>query len=130
MSRRVLLSIALLAAVPVTAGGNGVSFQAQVAPILNRHCVACHLTGQEQGSIALHARVAYDNLVGVPSEQSDLVRVEPGATERSYLLLKLTGEHLAAGGSGEPMPMGGRSLAAEEIEVIRRWIAEGAGRDN
>ena len=48
---------------------------------------------------------------------------------KSYLYLKLTDTHLAAGGSGEPMPMGNWPLADDQIELVRQWIAEGAKRN-
>lgn len=126
---RLLAGGVLFGAVSVAAGGEvAVSYRADVVPILNAHCVACHLTGQEQGGIALHARAARANLVGVASEQSQLLRVEPGDAARSYLFHKLKNTHLDAGGAGEPMPMG-NSLSAAQIAVITRWIEQGAEAD-
>ena len=118
----------LLTAVSVAADEPLVSYRADVVPILNAHCVACHLTGQEQGGIALHARAAWANLVGVASEQSPLLRVEPGDAARSYLIHKLKNTHLDAGGEGEPMPMGS-SLDPVQIAVIADWIEQGAEAD-
>lgn len=111
-----------------SADNDAVSYRDDVVPILNAHCVACHLTGQEQGGIALHARAAREHLVGVASQQSALLRVEPGDPAKSYLLHKLNDTHLEAGGEGEPMPMGGR-LEPDQIAVISRWIEQGAGAD-
>lgn len=110
------------------AGEQAVSYSGDVVPILNAHCVACHLTGQEQGGIALHARAAPSYLVGVASQQSPLLRVEPGDPAQSYLLHKLNNTHLEASGEGESMPMGGH-LDPEQIAVISRWIEQGAGAD-
>lgn len=124
-----LLGAVLFGAVlPVSADEHAVSYRADVVPIFNAHCVACHLTGQEQGGIALHARAARSYLVGVASEQSPLARVEPGDPAQSYLLHKLNNTHLDAGGEGEPMPMGG-TLEQEQIALISRWIEQGAGAD-
>jgi hypothetical protein len=114
----------LLVALPAAA--DEVSFVAGVVPLLNARCVACHLTGQEQGELALHAKAAYGNLVRVPSRQSALNRVEPGEPEASYLFLKLTNRHLGAGGEGEPMPMGAWPLEDAQLELIRQWISQGA----
>src|SRR5690606_26203112 len=92
-----------------------VDFQRDIAPLLGRHCVSCHLTGEEQGGLALHSKAAYSSLVGVRSQQSDLMLVERGDPERSYLYLKLTNAHQAAGGQGEPMPMGGWPLEPDAL---------------
>lgn len=124
-----MLGWLLLAAASGAAADTGsVSFAADIVPLLSERCVSCHLTGQEQGGLALHPKAAYASLVGARSRQSDLFLVEAGEPARSYLYLKLSNEHLAAGGEGERMPMGGSALEPAELEVIRRWIAEGAGR--
>jgi hypothetical protein len=103
-----------------------VGFTAEIVPLLNARCVSCHLTGSELGGLALHPKAAYGNLVGVPSVQSALKRVEPERPEASYLYLKLTNAHLEAGGEGEPMPLGAWPLEDAQLDLFRRWIAEGA----
>lgn len=77
----------------------------------------------------LHPGAAHASLVGVPSTESALKRVEPGAPEKSYLMHKLDGTHLDAGGAGEQMPFGAPALDAAVRDRFRAWIAEGA-RDN
>jgi hypothetical protein len=103
-----------------------VDFETEVVPLLGKRCVSCHLTGQEQGGLALHPKAAYASLVGVRSQQSELMLVEPGDPARSYLYRKLTNTHQATGGEGEPMPMGAWPLEPAELELMRRWISEGA----
>ena len=83
-----------------------VSFARDIAPILKTQCATCHLTGQEAGGMALHPRKAYSSLVNVAAQESALLRVKPGAPEQSYLMLKLDGTHLDAGGQGARMPFG------------------------
>jgi hypothetical protein len=73
---------------------------------------------------------AYANLVGVPPANPDaaaagLLRVAPGDPERSFLLRKLEGR--LAPGEGEMMPRVGGRLPVSRIDLIRRWIAAGAG---
>ena len=123
---RLALVVLLVSANPADAD---VSFSKDVVPLLGTYCVACHMTGQEAGEIALHPKAAYDALVGVASRESTLKRVEPGDPAKSYLYLKLTDAHLAAGGSGEPMPMGNYPLPEEQVELVRQWIEEGAQRN-
>ena len=105
---------------------SAVSFKQDIVPLLRRACATCHITGTEPGNVALHPGAAYQNLVGVPSVQTDLLRVKPGAPAESYLLLKLEDTHLDAGGTGQRMPFGLAPLDASQIEMIREWIAAGA----
>jgi hypothetical protein len=60
----------------------------------------------------------------------DLVRVVVGTeSNESYLLLKLEGRHLDAGGTDARMPLGAAALDETTVEKIRAWIASGA-QDN
>ena len=106
-----------------------VRFTTEVLPLLKQHCVACHMSGQEQGGLALAPRLAYQHLVGVPSIESGLLRVKPGEPATSYLMHKLDGTHTSVGGSGLRMPMASEPLPAAQRDLLRRWIAEGARRD-
>lgn len=101
-----------------------VSFERDVMPVLTSQCVMCHLPGAALGGLSLYPD-ARASLVGVASTQSPLKLVEPNAPERSYLYLKMTGKQGEAGGSGQVMPPSG-ALAAAEIELVRRWIEQGA----
>ena len=103
-----------------------VSFAKDIAPILKNNCATCHLTGQEAGGMALYPGKAYEFLVNVPSQESKLLRVKPGAPDKSYLIAKLMGTHLDAGGSGTRMPFGAPPLPDQTIQLIRDWIAAGA----
>ncbi|HET6593173.1 MAG TPA: hypothetical protein VFG48_09690 [Xanthomonadales bacterium] len=123
---RLVAAAALFLAAP--AGAGQISFAQDVQPVLARHCVMCHLPGAAQGGHSLYPD-AWASMVRVPSAQSALLLVEPGKPEASYSYLKLTGGHLAAGGSGEIMPFPNGPLAAEEIDAFRAWIEQGAGRD-
>ena len=109
----------------VSAAGT-VSFSRDVAPVLQNRCATCHLTGQEAGSMALHASGAYASVVNVPSIESKLLRVKPGFPEQSYLLLKLEGKHLDAGGSGQRMPLAQLPLDDVTLGMLRDWITAGA----
>jgi cytochrome c len=86
----------------------------------------CHAasTGGQAG-LVLDAGQSYSNLVGRPStENSTLNRVEPGAPERSYMILKLRGDPSI---TGERMPFDGPPyLSDEQIARIAAWIRQGA----
>ena len=102
-----------------------VSFEGDVLPILNNYCVMCHLPGAEQGELSLYPD-AWSRLVGNPSVQSSLLRVDPGFPDSSYLYLKLIGTGESVGGSGLQMPFQQPSLDPDQIETIRLWIEQGA----
>jgi mono/diheme cytochrome c family protein len=104
------------------------SFRIDIQPLLNENCVACHQTGSAQQGLALEPGKAYGNLVGAKSRESKLMLVSPGQPNASYLLNKLDGTHLKAGGMGQQMPLGD-PLTAAQIAQIRAWITQGAPRN-
>jgi len=94
----------------LTSAGD-VSFSREVAPILQRHCVACHKEGKAKGKYRLDT---YEQL---------REELEPGDLE-SELLFRITTED-----EEERMPAEADPLAGSEINVIRKWVAEGAEYD-
>lgn len=125
----IALGAAALAAASSARAAETPSFQRDVVPLLKFRCAACHLTGEEAGGMALHPRAAHETLVGVPSTESSLLRVKPGAPDESYLVHKIQGTQLDAAGGGLRMPADGEPLTAAEIAMIRAWIAAGAKND-
>lgn len=135
MRRASLAALAVAALAALASAGAGaaapavspsVSFSSDIVPVLRGNCATCHLTGQEAGQMKLHPGGAYASLVKVASVESPLQRVAPGAPDKSYLMHKLDGTHLDAGGSGERMPFGQPPLDDATRELLRRWIAAGA----
>jgi hypothetical protein len=93
-----------------------VSYSAQVAPVMAMHCNGCH--GDAGG---LSTRTYRDLMAG-----GHLGRVIlPGDPDGSLLIHFVDGRR----GKEQLMPLGGRALSAEQIAVLRRWIAEGARDD-
>ena len=104
------------------------SFSRHIQPVLNVTCVSCHLHGNAIGDLDLGPEAAYASLVGVASTQADMLRVEPGAPQDSYLLHKLHGTHSGVGGNGERMPPHTTPLSPRQLELVSRWIERGAPR--
>jgi len=115
----------LLVAFVGTAHAESVSFEKDVVPILNNYCVMCHLPGGAQGGLSLYPD-AWSELVGIPSNQSPLLQVEPGSPDKSYLYIKLIDSGESVGGSGQLMPIQQPPLDPKQIETIRLWIDQGA----
>ena len=122
MIRKLLFALLLASC---SSSADFISFNEEVLPILNQYCVMCHLPGAEQAELLLYPD-AWSQMVGIPSSQSSLSRVEPGSPGKSYLYIKLIGTQEAEGGSGLRMPFQQSSLDPAQIEAIRLWIEQGA----
>ncbi len=142
MSRRVAASFVGLGVVLVAAvacGGGGGSKQklgapapfSQVRSLLNAKCGSCH--PGVVSSLDLSAAHAYASMVGVQAiEDPALERVVAGDPTRSFLFLKVAGW---PGNHGNPnvgarMPFGQGPLTAAQIDLLRRWILQGAKNTN
>jgi len=95
-----------------------VSFQNDVFPLIEEHCLPCHL--REERNMSRLFMDDYDMLMkggfnGPP--------IEPGNAEESLLIKKIKPDPPF----GERMPMRSeRYLNKEEIDVFIRWIENGA----
>lgn len=102
------------------------SFKVDMWPLVFPEC-GCHVDENAAGDLYLGKKVAYDNLVGKMSQQAeDMLLIDPGSPETSYVWHKLQGTHHDVdGGEGKLMPPGG-SLEPDELELFRAWIEQGA----
>ncbi len=102
--------------IPWVSVAEEVDFETEVRPILNRHCAQCH--GEEQREGGLRFTNRHEALLELDSGSYAIVA---GAPEKSSLLSRITSTD-----DSERMPPDGQSLSTEEVELIERWIAEGA----
>jgi hypothetical protein len=114
--------------------GGPVSFASDVQPVFSGCAVSgCHGTQNTQPSskpMVLSAGQAYDHIVNVSSGQvPSMDRIEPGNPNASYLIHKLQGTHTTVGGFGSRMPAGGNILPQTTMDMLRRWVTEGAQRN-
>jgi hypothetical protein len=123
----------LVAAATVAQPPGSPSFKRDIVPLFSAKCAFCHMKEGPDAGLILEPRFAYTMIVGVPSTESPLKRVEPGQPERSYLLLKMQNRQREVGGSGNKMPVfpggvgfGNLSATPSEIELVRAWIVAGA----
>lgn len=107
-----------------------VSFSTDVLPILIDRCTAlgCHGPPMPRANLDLTAAVAFNELVGVSTDQcgGQRLRVEPGDPEGSYVVSKLDGIDLCF---GTQMPKGATPLSTAARQTIKTWICQGA-QDN
>jgi len=101
------------------------------AEIFDLNCAlpGCHATAVEPHQLNLSAGQAYGNLVGISARANpDLLRVDPGNPDDSFLIVKLEGGP-ADKFRGLRMPLGGQPLSDTQIQTIRDWIIDGAPRE-
>ncbi|MGI9292589.1 MAG: hypothetical protein ACR2PS_01285 [Pseudomonadales bacterium] len=105
---------------------------AAIQEVIFSRCTGCH---GSNGGLSLAPATAYANIVNVDSTQTNLLRIEPGSPETSYLYQKVFEK--ANPGSfmiqGEGMPRAGAALSDDHLEALAIWITEGApetGRAN
>jgi hypothetical protein len=106
-----LLSIPLLAVEPV-------SFSKQVRPILARNCQGCHQPASRQSGLSL---ATFADFAKGGNKGPAFIA---GNSEKSVVIAYLTGENKPQ------MPFGGKPLPDDQIDLIRRWIHEGAKNDS
>ncbi|MBA2115349.1 PSD1 and planctomycete cytochrome C domain-containing protein [Bremerella alba] len=118
--RAVIVPILILSAHSVCAEETP-DFANDVLPILSQHCFACHGPDESvrEGGLRLDIR---DH--AIQELDSGSTAIVPGNAEESELIDRVVSndEFLQM-----PPPGTGKSLKAEEKEVLRRWIESGAG---
>jgi len=108
----------------VTTLGPPKSLAADVQPIFDSNCTACHTGVSAPKQLDLTAGQAFGKLVNIDSmEVPSVKRVLPEDPNNSYLYWKITNK---AGITGSPMPLGSFPMSARSIRMIQRWIEQGA----
>jgi hypothetical protein len=113
-------------------------FHEEVRPILEKHkCVTCHSEASPDANMSLGGHISsaevVENLVNVNTlHGGQFKRVVPGQPNQSWLYLKVAGQAASAGCTGDMcnaqvMPPGGMvTLTTAELDVIKKWITDGA----
>tara|TARA_B100000809_G_scaffold242237_1_gene266132 strand:- start:7593 stop:9014 length:1422 start_codon:yes stop_codon:yes gene_type:complete len=116
--------LALLVSIPVLADekpaeDQPLSYFKDIRPIFQANCQGCHQPAKQGGEYVM---TAFDLLLS--EGESGEAAIVPGKPAESYLISQITPND----GEAE-MPKGKDPLAAVEIELISRWISEGAEDD-
>jgi mono/diheme cytochrome c family protein/uncharacterized membrane protein YkoI len=93
-----------------------VDYAREVQPLLARRCYACHGPDKDEGGLRLT-----DRAVVTGELESGEIGVVPGEPEKSELVARITAED-----EFTRMPPEGKPLTAHEIDLLKRWIAQGA----
>ena len=95
---------------PTPEAAAGVDFSLEIVPLLRRRCGQCHLGSRNEGGLSLDTR----------ERILESGTVTPGKPEESELLRRVMSDD-----PDERMPADGPPLTADQIELLRRWIAQG-----
>jgi len=97
-----------------------VSYYRQVRPIFQQHCQGCHQPAKDQGGFIM---TDYASLL--KAGNSEKPGIVAGHPETSLVFLQITPQ------TGKPpaMPKGKDPLIDHDVNLIRRWIAQGAKDD-
>ncbi len=89
-------------------------FDERVAPILTRHCLACHNHELNDGTISFEDRASL-----LSDRGGSRPAIVPGKPQESPLIRAI--EH-----RGDVQMPPGRRLSAREIAILKEWIKRGA----
>lgn len=116
----VLLLVALGASPPVVSAGQAVNFSRDVLPILSDRCFHCHGPDETDREAGLRL----DQRESAQEDRGGYAAVVPNDPDASELLTRVISEE-----PSEQMPPPDshrKPLAEHEIDILRRWIADGA----
>ena len=96
-----------------------VQFSRDVLPILSANCFACHGPDEHERQAGLRLDVEAD----AKKVREGKTAIAPGSVEKSSLIARLTSTDPDV---VMPPPKANKKLKPEQIETLRRWVAEGA----
>lgn len=109
------------AKLPAPASQSGITYSADIKPILDKSCIRCH------GAERPKAKLRLDSLTGVLRGSEDGQVIRPGKSAESQLVHSVA--HLGNKDKFMPPPenkAGILPLTTEQISLIRGWIDQGA----
>ena len=111
----------LFAPVAPASGGDGpaVDYNRDVRPVLSRNCFACHGRDPDHREKGLRLDVRDDAL----RDRDGVTAVVPGSPDESELIAKVVEEDESL---RMPPRKAGPRLKPAEVEVLKRWVAQGA----
>jgi mono/diheme cytochrome c family protein len=111
-------NIPLTAVAPPGFSGGRIDYVRDVEPIFQANCVKCHNGTKKKGGYRLDAR---EHIFA--AGESGTAAIVPGKSDDSRLIKMVEGKGDFA---DSVMPPKGPPLSFQQIQLIRRWIDEGA----
>src|ERR1700730_5930168 len=97
-----------------------VSYYRHVRPIFQQHCQGCHQPAKSQGGFIM---TTYPDLL--KTGETGQPGVVPGQPDASLVVKQITPQN----GKAPAMPKGGDSLLDHDVNLVKKWIAQGAKDD-
>jgi hypothetical protein len=110
----------LFALVPWADAAPPVEFNREIRPILNAHCFKCHGGVKEAGDLNLQFREQ-----ALKAGETGEIAIAPGQPEASAVIDRITTHDVT-----DRMPKKEPPLQPAQINLLKRWIAEGAKWQN
>ena len=104
------------AVTPVASVPDRIDFNRDVRPILSDKCYACHGPGTQLATLRFDLEDQAKKAL-----RGDRYAIVPGDPDHSLLIARIT-----ATDPNVRMPQKREALSAREIEILRRWITQGA----
>ena len=115
--------IVLASPAKIFAGGaleRKVDFNREIRPILSENCLLCHGPDEKNRKAKLRLDIRDEALKTATSGEHAIV---PGAPEKSALVARITNSDPD---EQMPPPKTGKKLTEQQIETLKRWVAQGA----
>jgi WD40 repeat protein len=113
------LTLLALLLVPALALAEPVSFKRDVAPLLLNNCLACHGPKKAEG--------------GYRIDTLERAMAAGDSTQPGFIAKDLEGSEafrrIVSSDKAERMPLDGDPLPPEQVDVLKRWLEEGAAFD-
>lgn len=116
MKKALLVPIAIFAVLARLQADDKVDFTKSIQPILEKRCIECHGAKKQKADLRLDSKEAA--LKG----GKDAKAVVPGKPDESDMLRRVS----LPAGHDDIMPPKGDPLTKEQVELIKKWISEGA----
>ncbi|MCE7070747.1 DUF1553 domain-containing protein [Dyadobacter sp. CY327] len=97
-------------------GPSSVDYNTEVKPILNKHCMGCHGGVKKAGDVSF----LFEHEMLEPGK-SGKIPVVRGDADASEMIRRILSDD-----PDEKMPKNGTPLKEEEIDILKKWINQGA----
>src|SRR5436190_14049444 len=116
MKNAILIPVAVLAILANAHADDKVDFAKSIQPILEKRCIECHGAKKQKGDLRLDSKDAA--LKG----GKDAKAIVPEKPDDSDMVRRIS----LPAGHDDIMPPKGDPLTKDQIDLVKKWITEGA----